>query len=109
MEQNNNNNKKKRPTVPKEKPKTSISQDQIKSLLKEVMLKTVEEEKNKRDVTLETISATLEEFLRCFIVVGYNLDDEPVFISNAKTPLDADALSTSLNKLFFSMGGRDEM
>lgn len=104
-----NNNKKKKPSVPKEKSSKNISQEQIKSLLKEVMLKNIEEEEHKRNVTLESISSTLEEFLRCFIVIGYNLDNEPILISNAKTPLDADALNTSLNKLFFPMGPKDAL
>jgi hypothetical protein len=110
MDQKNNNekNKKKKPPVSKEKPGSSISKEQIRLLLKEVMLKNIEEEEIQRNVTLESISSTLEEFLRCFIVVGYNLDNEPVLISNAKTQLDADALTTALNKLFFSMGGKDD-
>lgn len=108
-QKNNNKNSKKKPSVPKEKKEKTISQEQIRSLLKEVMLKNIEEEEHKRNVTLESISSTLEEFLRCFIVIGYNLDNEPILISNAKTQLDADALNTALNKVFFSMGGKDEL
>jgi len=109
MDQKNNKNNKKKPSVPKEKKDKNISQEQIRSLLKEVMLKNIEEEEHQRNITLESISSTLEEFLRCFIVIGYNLDNEPILISNAKTQLDADALNTALNKVFFSMGGKDEL
>lgn len=107
-QKNNNKNKKRKPTPPKKESPQSVSQEQIRSLLKEVMMKNIEEEENQRSVTLESISSTLEEFLRCFVVIGYNLDNEPVLISNAKTQLDADALTTALNKVFFSMGGKDE-
>jgi hypothetical protein len=109
MDQKKNNNRnKKKPSVPKENTSSSVSQEQIKKLLKEVMLKNIEERENEKNISLESLSSTLEEFLRCFIVVGYNLDNEPILISNAKTQLDADALNTALNKLFFSMGGKDD-
>ena len=108
MDQKNNKNKKKKPPVSKTEKTPSISQEQIRSLLKEVMMKNIEEVEHQRNVTLESISSTLEEFLRCFIVIGYNLDHEPILISNAKTQLDADALTTALNKVFFSMGNKDD-
>jgi len=45
----------------------------------------------------------MEEFLRSFIVIGYNMNNEPIVITNAKSQLDADALYTSLGRLFYSI------
>ena len=47
----------------------------------------------------------MEEFLRSFILIGYNLNSEPIVITNARSQIDADALNTALSRLFFSIHG----
>lgn len=99
----NKTNKGKKPLT--KKPASSVSNDDIKSLLKEVMMKSIEEQEIKKEIELDSITATLEEFLKCFIVVGYSLDNEPVLITSAASQLDADALSTHFTKVFMNMHG----
>ena len=88
----------KKPLVPK-----SISSDQIQKMLKEVIIKSVDEKLRSNHNEVDALVSTMEEFLRCFIVIGYNLNNEPLVITNARTQIDADALQTALSRLFFSI------
>lgn len=88
----------KKPVAPK-----SISSDQIQKLLKEVILKNVDEKLRSNHNEVDALVSTMEEFLRCFIVIGYNLNNEPLIITNARSQIDADALQTALSRLFFSI------
>lgn len=80
-----------------------MSSEQIRKLLKEVMLEGMYESKKRSDLEIDAIIATMEEFLRSFIIIGYNLKNEPLVITNAKSQLDADGLYTSLTRLFLSV------
>jgi hypothetical protein len=95
---------KKKKTSPKKtiKPK-SLASEQIQKMLKEVILKSVDEKLRSNHNEIDALVSTMEEFLRCFIVVGYNLNNEPLIITNARSQIDADALQTALSRLFFSI------
>jgi hypothetical protein len=82
---------------------SSPSSEQIRRLLKEVMLEGMYESKKRSEMEIDAIVATMEEFLRSFIIIGYSMKNEPLIITNAKTQLDADALYTSLTRLFISI------
>lgn len=47
----------------------------------------------------------LSQVLSNFIVIGYDLDNNPFVLGNNKTPKDADALRTLIQKVM--MGGSD--
>jgi len=79
-----------------------ISADQIKALLKEALINSSQEYSKKNNIELEALCSTIEEFLRTFIIIGYNLDNDPVYMVNAETQLDADALYTALARVFFT-------
>ena len=102
-------NKDEHPKPPKRKkaaPKkivASFTADQIQKMLKDALLKNASERLKQSDLEIEAMVATMEEFLRSFIVIGYNLNNQPIVITNAKSQLDADALYTSLARLFISM------
>lgn len=81
----------------------SLTSDQIRKLLKEVMMESAYETKARTNTEVEALVSTMEEFMRSFIVIGYNMKNEPLVITNAKTQLDADALYTSLARLFLSI------
>lgn len=81
----------------------TFTSDQIRKLLKEVMMERVYESKVRTNTEVDALMHTMEEFLRSFIVVGYNMKNEPLVLTNAKSQLDADALYTSLARLFFSI------
>jgi hypothetical protein len=54
----------------------------------------------KRDI--DALVNTIQEFLTCFIVIGYNFDGEPVNFISAHSQQEADSLATLVNKLFVS-------
>lgn len=106
MEQKpNNNGKKKKPTDKKAVP--NVSKDKIRELLKEVMMQDIEEYEKRQDIDIEAMICTIEEFMKCFVLFGYNLNSEPVLVTNAKNQLEADALQTAFSKLFSTMNGSD--
>lgn len=82
---------------------SSASVEQIKKLLKEALLENIEDGKSRSNRDIEAMVASIEEFLRSFILVGYNLKNEPIIITHARTQLDADALHSSFTRLFLSM------
>jgi hypothetical protein len=82
---------------------SSLSSEQIRKLLKEVMMESAYETKMRSNTEVDALIHTMEEFLRSFIIIGYNMKNEPLVITNAKTQLDADALYTSLARLFLSI------
>ena len=88
---------------------SALSSEQIRKLLKEVMIEGMAESKKRSDMEVDAIVATMEEFLRSFIIIGYNMKNEPLIITNAKSQLDADALYTSLTRLFFSINSNGGM
>lgn len=81
----------------------SITSEQIRRLLKEVMMESSYETKMRTNTEVEALVSTMEEFLKSFIVIGYNTKSEPIVITSAKSQLDADALYTSLTRLFLSI------
>lgn len=95
--------KKKKVVNNKKTTSSSISSEQIQRLLKEALMKNMEERFKRSDVEVDALISTMEEFLRSFIVIGYNMNNEPLVITNAKSQLDADALYTSLGRLFYTI------
>lgn len=87
----------------------SLTSEQIRKLLKEVMLESSYETKMRSNTEVDALIHTMEEFLRSFIIIGYNMKNEPLVITNAKTQLDADALYTSLARLFISINSNGGM
>lgn len=81
----------------------SLTSEQIRRLLKEVMMESAYETKLRSNTEVDALVSTMEEFLRSFIVIGYNMKSEPIVITSAKSQLDADALYTSLARLFLSI------
>lgn len=87
----------------------SLTSEQIRKLLKEVMMESAYETKLRSNTEVDALITTMEEFLRSFIVIGYNTKNEPVVITSAKSQLDADGLYTSLSRLFFSVNNSGGM
>ena len=54
----------------------------------------------KKDI--DALVHTMQEFLNCFIVLGYNFEGEPVNFISAKCQQEADSLATLVNKFFVS-------
>lgn len=82
--------------------------DSIKSLLSKVIMQDMLEREisNVRDMEVESLIATNQEFLKCFVIIGYDLNEVPVLVFKANSQLQADALSSSITKLVIN-GGKD--
>ena len=88
---------------------SEFSSEQIKRLLKEALMDNMIDHKKRTNLEIDAMISTMEEFLRSFILIGYNIKNEPITITHAKTQLDADALYTSLSRLFFSINSSGSM
>lgn len=66
-------------------------------------------EKVNRKKDLDALVHTIQEFLNCFIVLGYNFEGEPVNFISAHNQQEADSLATLVNKLFIhnNLNNRD--
>ncbi len=74
-------------------------------VIKEALRKIVKEKIHKKQVDdeVEAMVATCSEFLKTFIIMGYDFEGnaiKPVFY--AKSDIDADALGQYLQKMFMS-------
>lgn len=59
----------------------------------------------RRDI--DALVNTIQEFLTCFIVLGYNFNGEPVNFISAHNQQEADSLATLVNKLFINQNNKD--
>lgn len=85
---------------------SSMSKDQIKEMLSKVIMKDMmDREYNEvKDVELDSLVAMNQEFLKCFMIVGYDLNEVPVVIFQANSQLQADAISSAVTKIVISGG-----
>ena len=89
------------PKKPKKTSKSSgLTSDQLQQILKEALMSHAETHTRKTADLCSSITATLEEFLQTFVVLGYDLDGMPITIVNTKTQQEADALSTAVTRFF---------
>ena len=86
--------------IPKTLSKEDFTSDQIRKLLREALMDNLTEVRKQSNMEIDAMVSTMEEFLRSFILIGYNMKNEPVTITHAKSQLDADALYTALARLF---------
>jgi len=72
------------------------SDEEIRELLKEVLKTEYENKKtyNKKVKINTALASTVKEFLTNFVVLGYDLNDNPVIIKYARTQMERDALKS---------------
>ncbi|MAF35903.1 hypothetical protein CL622_02175 [archaeon] len=54
--------------------------------------------KNLSHKQVQAVNSFIEEYLSCFVLLGYTYDGFPVTVVNAKSPKDSDSLGTMLQK-----------
>jgi hypothetical protein len=59
----------------------------------------------KKDV--DALMHTIQEFLNCFIILGYSFEGEPINHIFAHNQQEADSLATLVNKLFMQNNNKD--
>lgn len=57
--------------------------------------------KTERQVDLAKLESILQEFLGAFILLGYDMANDPVTLVYAPDPKNADALAAQLNRYFY--------
>lgn len=82
-----------------QEPKNASDQE-IKDLIKEVLLREVEDKKNKvsKKRLASALAGTLDEFLSSYILLGYDLDGKDIAIKSAKNAMQNEALKSFLIK-----------
>jgi hypothetical protein len=55
-----------------------------------------------REELVNRVTGIVSEYLSPFILIGYDTKGQPINIVQASSQLDADALSTAVNKLIFN-------
>lgn len=83
---------------------SSITSDQLQRLLKEALSGYAQERTRRTANEANAIAATLEEFLNSFVLLGYDLNGNPITMVSTKTQQDADALSTAVTRFFMQHG-----
>jgi hypothetical protein len=84
-------------TLPVDVKVDKVIQDAIRLIVKEQL------SKESADTDIDAMIATCAEFMKSFIIMGYDFDDNaiaPIFY--AKTDLEADALSHYMQQYFVS-------
>ena len=77
-----------------------INSKQFEKMLKDALMDYSKSHQRKTNDTLDSVNSVLEEFLQCFIMLGYDEHGKPMTLVNAKSQRDADALSTALSRFF---------
>jgi len=62
-------------------------------------------EKKQKVKEISHLSSIIEEYLSCFILIGYSIQDEEVVMYNASTSKDESALIDLLRNTFLDMNG----
>ena len=92
----------------KESTPNKLNVDHIRSLLSKVIMQDMMDKEMSaiRDMEVDSLVATNQEFLKCFVIIGYDLNEVPVLVFKANSQLQADALSSSITKLVID-GSKD--
>jgi hypothetical protein len=64
-------------------------------------------EKISKKQDIDALVHTIQEFLNCFVILGYTLDGLPVNIISAHSQQEADSLATLVNKTFMQQQNHD--
>ena len=99
--------KKKKPSnakkrTPREKPLDKAYMEYIEQILMDSLEEAIIEENKVRKLDNKTLTSIMEEYLSAFIVIGYDCNNEPVIIMNAKNQMQADGIATLVNKLIMN-------
>lgn len=93
---------KKKKTQPKQDALDKAYMDYVEKIMRESLEEAFIEERKVKRVENQALVSMIEEYLGAFVLLGYDVDNEPVVILNAKNQLQADGLATLLNRIFMS-------
>ena len=90
---------------------SKLDTEEVKKLLSRVIMQDMIEREidHVKDLEIDSLIATNQEFLKCFMIIGYDMNEIPVVVFQAKSQLQADALSSAVTKLVMSGGKMDNI
>ena len=104
-------NKRKRSKLRDKSTSSNMKAEDIKNILSKVIMQDMldREMTNVRDLEVNSLIAMNQEFLKCFMIVGYDMNEVPVVVFQANSQLQADALSSAITKLVVTGGKMDNI
>lgn len=86
-----------------------IDADEVRKLLSRVIMQDMiaRDIDHVKDLEINSLIATNQEFLKCFMIIGYDMNEVPVVVFQANSQLQADALSSAITKLVVTGGKMD--
>ena len=78
---------------------------EVKDLTHKALLSFLKEqiaEKDSKKTDMDALNAQIQEFLNCFILIGYNFQGEPINMISAHNQQEADSLGALVNKFVFN-------
>jgi hypothetical protein len=88
-----------------------IDKKNIEELLRSVMQQHLTQQssiKIEKTKNIHNLVNLVSEYLSPFIILGYDIDGQPVNLIHSKSQMDADALSAAINRLIFSNNKHEE-
>lgn len=82
-------------------------EDMLKNVMKE-HLSYQSQAKIENTKNMQNLQGIISEYLSPFILIGYDITGKPVNLIHAKSQMDADALSASLNRFLFNHVNKNE-
>ena len=89
--------------APKEISKESSREEREKSL-KSILEQFSNAEKSNSHTDPKMLAAVLEEYLSCYILIGYDTKGDPIAFTSTNKQIEVDALNTSLHRFLTTYG-----
>ena len=85
----------------------AVVEELLRNAFNEYSIK-FEAKKMERAEAAQRVTAFISEFLSAFMIIGYDMQGNPMNIIHASNQMDADALSSALNKFIFNLNNLDD-
>jgi hypothetical protein len=85
----------------------AVVEELLRSAINEYTIK-FDNKKLERAETAQRLSSFIGEFLSAFMIIGYDMQGNPFNLIHAINQMDADALSSALNKFIFNLNTTDD-
>lgn len=86
----------------------SIIQELLQSAFNDYAVKYESKRLERADI-VDKIIPYLSEYLSAFMIIGYDMHGQPINIIQATNQMDADALSSALNKFLFNIHNNNDI
>jgi len=92
-------------------PIANVDKQNIEHLLKSVMQDYLHHQssiKGEKAKNMNTLASVISEYLSAFIIIGYDVNRNPINMIHAKNQMDADALTAAVNKFILNSVSRPD-